>query len=770
MLNQIIDERFEVLHKIGEGGMASVYLCNDRETNKNVALKIVTIQSGDKGFTKRRFKREFSLTKRVNHPNIISIHHFGSIDDTSLYTVMDYISGKDLYVLLEDEGQLSEKLTQKMALKLAGALAALHDADVIHRDLKPANIMIVDGTEPIIMDFGLARAMDLTRMTETGTILGTPIYMAPEQTQGEAVDNRSDIYQLGVIIFEMLTGRTPFGGRTIAELLTNILETEAPLVSTVNPTLSPRWDGLIARCLEKDPEERFQSARELIEELEKVFSPLGKELGPTKRHDKGNEPSPRGDETKTRKYKESSYNGLAIGFLFIFLVIGLYFFFSKSRQHSYTHENLEVDSSLTGITIRWQSKEAYPTAIKLLSPEVRLVKENEAETTDHFLEIKDLKEGTSYTFRIVYPGQRSSLLKRATTKRFRVDVLSGKEEGKSLQIICRVSPPLEEIEVRPVGGGVTSSKPTVNSKGLVKTTLTGPYWNLNELELIASYDAKTIKRSSLRDPLLREMETHCRSLRELDRNSLLEEVALTSAHSPAAFVRKLSNESNESLPDDKKRRLDELLTTWKRDQKRLFVSWTRACELSQLILGTKILSLDHRLEFDNSLNTMMALSTFYVYETGRETPFPLANRGQFAFTARPMELKCFEIPLLKREAKNLLRLGINLVTSSKAKKKWQKDFTITDLQKYDRAEFAFGYSSFDNACMVVNINSVKLQLLSHRQIEPKGLVPFQRIPIEALLEGLNKLELSHEALASSHMDAQIDVLSCNLRLYEKTVP
>ena len=769
-IGQIIDDRFEVLHKIGEGGMATVYLCHDRENNKKVALKVVTVQSADGGFSRRRFRREFMLTKRVDHPNVISLHHFGAIDDNTFYTAMDYIKGKDLMTHLDDEGYLHEEEIQSIALKLARALAALHTEDVIHRDLKPANIMIVDGKEPIIMDFGLARALDMTRMTETGTILGTPLYMAPEQTQGEATDHRADIYQFGAILFEMLAGEPPFTGKTIAELLNNILELQAPLVSSRAPSLSRRWNGIVNRCLQKDPQYRYENAERLIEDLEKVLDPIEEELLPTRKQssEEEQEPSEGGAKTQKRRKYNRFPSALACAVFAGIFIVALVFFIPKNKAILYAHTNLQVESSLTTIALSWQSREPYPSVVQVLKPISLEVKAGIEPTRNHVVHLEGLEEDTSYGFKIIYPENRSSLLKKAKTKSFKVKIVKAIEKENGLTLTWRISPPTEEIELKTIPTSVISAKASCTSTGLAQSTLTGSYWQLEDLVLVANFDKATKRNCSLRTVLLEELPHVVSTLQTQDRKEFLEELAQTSANSPAFFVNRLTDSSDEELARRLKvQQLGKLLIRWKTLHKRLFTHWNRACQLSPLVLGSKMLPLEKRQHFDNSLNTMMALHAFYTYSLGFTPPLAYAHRGQFAIAKKSLGEPDEKIELLRRNKNNLLYLGIHLVIGREAERRWQKDFDINNIDRFDRAELNFDFNGFDNACMHISINSLKVQLLGHRKIVPTGRIPFQRIPIDAFREGKNTVLFQYEALASSHMDAQIDLLACTLHLYEK---
>src|SRR5581483_6179697 len=263
----VIAGRYEILRTLGQGGMGSVYEVFDRELERTIALKTIRPEfTGVPGLL-RRLKQETLLTRQIAHPNVVRVFDLG-VDGRLRFITMEFIEGEDLGTVLERAGRLSPKEAVAIMRQIANGLSAAHAEDVTHRDLKPRNILIGRDGRVRIADFGLARSLEQTGLTQTGAIIGTPHYMAPEQASAGEADARSDIFSLGIIFFEILTGELPFPSRTIAEALLSRTRDRARPLTTIDPSLPPWIAQIVMRCLETDPNRRFQTARELLDALE----------------------------------------------------------------------------------------------------------------------------------------------------------------------------------------------------------------------------------------------------------------------------------------------------------------------------------------------------------------------------------------------------------------------------------------------------------------------------------------------------------------------
>ncbi len=260
-------EQYEILKHIARGGMADVYLAYEGDLQRKVALKIMLpALAADEQYV-ARFRREAQTVARLDHPNIVHVYGIGLMDDGRPYIAMQYVEGGSLRDTLVKMGQENRLIETHQSLsiigKMADALHVAHNAGIMHRDIKPSNILIRPDGRPVLVDLGIAAVTGGPKITQTGTLIGTPHYMSPEQAMGKPIDGRSDLYSLGVILYELLSGRRPFeADEPLAVLHQHIYEQPPPL-ENYRPDLNPQTIYLVHRCLRKDPDQRFQSAAEL---------------------------------------------------------------------------------------------------------------------------------------------------------------------------------------------------------------------------------------------------------------------------------------------------------------------------------------------------------------------------------------------------------------------------------------------------------------------------------------------------------------------------
>ena len=269
-------ERFEIRRLIGEGGMGIVYEAFDREQKRLVALKTlrVDLDADHAEEFRERFVREASAAGRLNHPGIVTVHDVGEDPETGLmYIAMEHVEGRDLKQILSTGHIFRPSEVARIAADVAIALDYAHSLGVVHRDVKPANIILTtDGTAKIT-DFGIAR-LETSNLTVDGQFIGTPNFMSPEQITGKGIDGRSDLFSLGVVLFTLLTGQRPFGGDTMHEVTLRIVQEPSPIPSTVGAEIPAAFNPIVLKCLEKNPEKRFQTGKELA----KVLAALARSL------------------------------------------------------------------------------------------------------------------------------------------------------------------------------------------------------------------------------------------------------------------------------------------------------------------------------------------------------------------------------------------------------------------------------------------------------------------------------------------------------------
>jgi len=261
--------QYRIEEKLGQGGMGIVYKCRDVETGRPSAVKVLPLQLASDPVFFQRFKREVITLRRLDHPNIVRIYGQG-VHDGAPYYAMEYVEGVSLETLLRDEGKLDPVRAIEIIRPCVEALSHSHNMGVIHRDIKPANIMLTADGDVKVMDFGIAKVLDATRMTATMGVLGTVEYMSPEQAQGRHVDARTDIYSLGVVLYRCLTGRLPITGATPSEVLLKLRTHQIDPPDAWAPDLPKNLSELVMRLLEKDREKRIESARALLRELDRV--------------------------------------------------------------------------------------------------------------------------------------------------------------------------------------------------------------------------------------------------------------------------------------------------------------------------------------------------------------------------------------------------------------------------------------------------------------------------------------------------------------------
>ena len=263
----LLAERFEILQLLGQGGMGAVYKARDTELERLVALKLIRPELASHPEILRRFKQELILAREVTHRNVIRIFDLGQAQGIKFIT-MEYVEGRDLKGLIHEKGKFTAEEAVPIVLQIAAALEAAHTAGVVHRDLKPQNVMSDKDGRVYVMDFGIARSLEHQGMTQTGALMGTPEYMSPEQAKGEKVDARSDLFALGIIFYEMLTGISPFKAETAMAMMFKRTQERATPLSQLNLGVPPVISDIVSKCLETKAEERYQSAREVITDLE----------------------------------------------------------------------------------------------------------------------------------------------------------------------------------------------------------------------------------------------------------------------------------------------------------------------------------------------------------------------------------------------------------------------------------------------------------------------------------------------------------------------
>lgn len=272
LVGKRISDRYKIIELIGGGGMSNVYLAHDMILNRDVAIKILRYDFSNEDELHRRFQREALSATSLTHPNIVSVYDVG--DDGDLhYIVMEYVQGKTLKQYIQEFAPISPARSVHIMKQLTSAIANAHENHIIHRDIKPQNILMDAEGNVKITDFGIAMTLSATSFTQTNSVLGTVHYLSPEQARGGTATNKSDIYALGIVLYELLTGELPFSGESAVSIALKHLQAETPSVRAFDATIPQSLENVVLKATAKDSSHRYTTVEEMYEDLETVLSP-----------------------------------------------------------------------------------------------------------------------------------------------------------------------------------------------------------------------------------------------------------------------------------------------------------------------------------------------------------------------------------------------------------------------------------------------------------------------------------------------------------------
>jgi serine/threonine-protein kinase len=271
VVGEVIAERYELEELVGSGGMSSVFRARDQLLERRVALKILHAHYAEDADTVERFRREARAVAQLSHPNIVTVIDRGE-EGNRQFIVFEYIEGQTLKEIVEERGPLPVREAVELAIGVAHGLAFAHQNGLVHRDVKPQNVLLNGDGEPKVTDFGIARSLDVAGVTQTGTVLGTSHYIAPEQASGQPVDAQSDVYSLGAVLYELLTGGVPFDGESFVSVALKHVHEPPPSVLDSRPDVPLRLAAAVDRALAKEPQDRFPTMDAFAAELEEVLA------------------------------------------------------------------------------------------------------------------------------------------------------------------------------------------------------------------------------------------------------------------------------------------------------------------------------------------------------------------------------------------------------------------------------------------------------------------------------------------------------------------
>ncbi|MDK0617635.1 Stk1 family PASTA domain-containing Ser/Thr kinase [Clostridium perfringens] len=269
MIGKILGNRYELLQCVGEGGMSFVYKAKCRKLNRFVAVKILKDEFKNNEEIVRRFKKEATAIANLSNPNVVNVLDVGTQDDIN-YIVMEYVEGKTLKDIIKEKGALPYEVAISIGIKVAKALECAHKNGIIHRDVKPQNILVTEEGVVKVTDFGIAKSMDSSTIAHTNSVMGSAHYFSPEQAKGTYTDYRTDLYSLGIVLYEMVTGVVPFNGDSPVTVAVKHIQEKAIPPKNINQNIPNSLNDLIMKAMEKDPVNRYQTAKEIIGDLEKI--------------------------------------------------------------------------------------------------------------------------------------------------------------------------------------------------------------------------------------------------------------------------------------------------------------------------------------------------------------------------------------------------------------------------------------------------------------------------------------------------------------------
>lgn len=379
MIGTVLADRYEILKQIGKGGMGEVYQAHDRRLDRIVAIKVLKTEYNDDENFIRKFRRESLAAASISHPNIVSIYDVGMEEletDDLYYIVMEYIDGKTLKEVVRDKGRVSQNLAINYIIQVCEALKVAHGKDIVHRDIKSQNIMLTKDNRIKVTDFGIARIAGNTTVTATNAVMGSVHYFSPEQARGQTVDARSDIYSLGIVLYELLTGDVPFDSENPITVALMHVQNRMPLPSESNPEVSAGLDQIFAKMTEKKPQDRYDNVSQIVTDLKDLLlnkkdetidqtSVMAPGVIPIPRERREETQAPKAqakeeneDKDKKKKKKGSLPLGMLGALVAIVLVIGLFVAVPKIRGLLGDDKEDILVANLVGMTLEEAEKTA----------------------------------------------------------------------------------------------------------------------------------------------------------------------------------------------------------------------------------------------------------------------------------------------------------------------------------------------------------------------------------------------------------------------------
>ncbi len=748
LIGETLDGRYKLRKKLGSGGMAKVYLATDLSTQKSVAIKVLSVGANVSLESIKRFEREFTICSKLENKNIVRLYSLGRTAKDTPYFALEYIDGQTLGDYMAQKTPLPIEETVKILSAVLNALVEFHQHKIVHRDLKPDNIMLTQKGRVVVMDFGLARDLDKTALTETGAILGTPWYMSPELAQGEKSDNRSDLWQVGALAYEMLTGERPFDEDDIGAVLAKIIFSE------------PNWKIVPPKCLDfiknslrKNPAQRYPSAQIALAALQDIveIAPPPKEEG------------------------RRSFGPLLLflSFASFFLLLHL----SGESSSSYDVHSLRVRSYVDGFSFSWRSSSPYLTQVQLTRGEERCIfsgHSSEAHTS-HAIEVKGLAVGAKYTLKILFPDGSLSFPTKVETKTYKCHIKSSKVLDGFLHIDLLTEPPSEFV--LKVLAGLSEKLYEGNRNGVFSIPLSKsfikkvileaklPNGEKCELNLGAELKAKSINLT--------------RQLSSFDQHFILRDLTVPHWTTPSTVVKPLAGKDRvrkdrlklDGHKGDKvflqkcafvKRELRKRL-----QESNLLGKYKEAIRLTPLLFETKIIDYSTKQKFHQVLNKFLSVHIFSCLADAETGLLKIPHYGDHSLTLeRPLNL--FGEVVLHKDKGPKLYIGQQAPFRSLTHPHWGQKFTIKSLHGAIGGVLFFKLRRIHRMAIGCRVNKSFQALVYGQPILYEGEDTrkelYQYIPLESLHKGENTLELTHETFVKKGLETKASISALHFYL------
>ena len=455
MINRgdLIDNRYKIIKSIGDGGMANVYLAYDTILEREVAVKILRGDLSDDEKFIRRFQREANSASSLRHPNVVEMYDVGE-DDGKYFIVMEYVDGKTLKGLIKKRGPLNLSESIDIMLQLTSGIACAHQSYIIHRDIKPQNVMILEDGRVKITDFGIAMALNNNELTQTNSVMGSVHYLPPEQASGNSSTTKSDIYSLGILMFELLTGKVPFKGENAVEIAIKHMKDQIPSVCKINPSIPQSVENIILKACAKNPKNRYETVAEMYEDLKTCLdvSRLEEKRIVYKYNEHNVEETKSMSKVKTKKEKNNDNSDKNINIALkilgivcvIIVIIGLSFIliFSSSDK-----VEVKVPADLVGLSEKEACKKIEQ---KKLNCKVKYSYEDGIEE-DVVMSVSPnpsskVKEGNTITI-TVSSFENTIVVEDYVKEKAKLDLVKAELESEGIRVVTTARKVTEEDEI-----------------------------------------------------------------------------------------------------------------------------------------------------------------------------------------------------------------------------------------------------------------------------------------------------------------------------------